>query len=42
MTRARNLFRCRACGQTFTAYAPAERHVDQVHGGGRIEIVVLT
>lgn len=28
---------CKACGEIFTAYKPAERHVDEVHGAGRIE-----
>lgn len=27
---------CVRCGARFTAYAPAERHADVDHGGGRI------
>lgn len=31
------LFTCRTCGATFTAYATAERHIDQAHHAGRLE-----
>ncbi|HKE66809.1 MAG TPA: hypothetical protein VKB59_19460 [Micromonosporaceae bacterium] len=27
---------CHRCDETFSAYAPAERHVDTEHGAGRI------
>lgn len=32
-------YRCAACGETFDRYTRAERHVDQAHAGGRIEVV---
>jgi hypothetical protein len=32
-------WRCHFCGEDFTAYAPAERHVDEQHGGARLECV---
>ncbi len=30
--------RCRACGATFTEWAPAERHVNAEHGGGVVQL----
>lgn len=38
-TNKQKRWRCHTCGQTFTAYAPAERHADS-HGGARLEIEV--
>jgi hypothetical protein len=28
---------CARCGNSYRAYAPAERHIDQEHHAGRIE-----
>lgn len=37
--RIRNRWRCWTCGLELDAWAPMERHVDQEHEHGRIEIV---
>ena len=34
-------WRCHECGEMFKFYAPAERHMDREHDGGRIEIVIV-
>lgn len=34
-------YRCRTCGQVFTAWAPAQRHANE-HGGARVEIVAAS
>jgi uncharacterized C2H2 Zn-finger protein len=31
-------WRCHTCGEAFTAWAPAQRHANDSHGGARIEI----
>lgn len=33
-------YRCHTCGQGFDAYRPAERHVNDVHRGGVVELVL--
>jgi len=40
VARRQQRWQCHACGQIFAAYAKAERHVDETHGGGRIECVI--
>lgn len=32
----------RGCGAVLTSWAGAERHVDEEHGGGRLEVVFGT
>lgn len=32
--------RCLACGREFTDWGPAERHVNGVHGGGTIQLIL--
>lgn len=41
--RARNRYRCVRCPidvEPFTSYAAVQRHVDDVHHGGRIELML--
>lgn len=38
MTRAR--WRCHRCGQTFTAWAAAQRHTDTNPGHNRLEVIL--
>lgn len=33
-------WRCHTCGAHFTAWATVQRHMDEAHGGGRIEMVL--
>lgn len=33
-------FRCKACGETFDAFRTAERHVNDEHQGGVIELTL--
>jgi hypothetical protein len=33
-------WRCHRCGATFSAWAPAERHANGEHGGGRVELLL--
>jgi uncharacterized C2H2 Zn-finger protein len=33
-------WRCHTCGELFRAYAPAQRHADEAHGGARLEILL--
>lgn len=39
MTAAPVRYRCRACGETFTAWSRAEAHADQT-GHHRLEVIV--
>lgn len=39
-TKPTNTYRCRTCGHETRSYVPMQRHVDETHGGGRIEIVI--
>lgn len=35
------IWKCATCGQTFSAWAPCQRHVDTEHGGARIDSLDL-
>jgi hypothetical protein len=35
-----NTWICHSCGSPFTVWAKAERHVDEDHGAGRLDIAI--